>query len=345
MLIQKRCVRMLTASALMFFLGMPLAHSKMAVVVTTDKIENLLFYPKHRVAATTLSLNQTQVKNETPGRIVSLPPLVGDVVQKGAVLATLDCRDQTYQKQQSQAALEGTQARLDLLTWQLKQSKQLAENKNASLEKIKTLESELKLMQAQLQTHVSQLDYAALQVDRCQIHAPFDGVVTQRFSHLGEYIGSGTPLVELVSHEELEAQAFFHPEEVLRLQNVQRLQFQVQDKVYPIKIRKQVQNLDQRTHTQEIRFVFTGPRPLPGTLGKVVWQDTHAHLPSELLLQRGQQFGVFIKNKDKAKFVAIQGAREGQPIPMPNPLRDDLIIQGRQQLEDGFELVMKQEVA
>lgn len=329
----------------LLFLSHPLAIAKPPTPVTTEKLENLLFYPQHQVAASILSLNQAQVKAETQGRVIALPRKVGDVVNQGDVLAVLDCRDQDYSLEQHIAAIEGTQARLELLQWQVKQSKQLADQKNASLERVKTLESELKLTQAQLRSQNSQVEYAKHQISRCKIKAPYQGVITKRFIHLGEYTHLGTPVVELVANQDVEVQALFHPEEVRKLSKVNTLHFETRDNVYPIKVRQLVQALNENDHTQEIRFTFTEKTPLPGTLGKVTWQDPWPHLPSELLLQRGQHYGLFIKNHDQAQFIPIEGAREGQPIPLPHGFKQEVIVQGRQQLEDGFDLLTVQENA
>ncbi|HET9843294.1 MAG TPA: efflux RND transporter periplasmic adaptor subunit, partial [Gammaproteobacteria bacterium] len=108
----------------------------------------------------------------------------------------------------------------------------------------------------------------------------------------------------------------------------------------PVKLRTIVQALDDKTHTQEVRLSFESAKPLPGTFGILTWQDSKPYLPAEFISQRNNSLGLFVNKNNKAHFMPIPNALEGQPIPLTSVIKENIIIEGRHSLEDGVALLL-----
>ncbi len=305
------------------------------VPVTCANLNSIVLHPTQEVSAHVFSTNHAQISSQTYGEIQSIKVDVGQKVQQGEILAVLACDDQTLNLQQAQSVLPGTQAKIALHEWQLKQTQTLANQNNISKERIKTLSSELNWYQSQLSIQKNQVSSAQLQVQRCTIKAPFSGVITQRSAQLGEFIQQGSPLFKLLEHDKLEVKAYLHPSQISLIPQASKIYFKHNDKTYPLTIKAQVAGLDNKTHTQEIRLTFTGQHPMSGTIGTLVWEDPRPHLPAAYISKRDHQYGLFLNIGDKAHFVELKNAKEGSPVALPVLLKGDLILEGRHQLKQG----------
>lgn len=319
------------------------SHATQKIPATLKPLESVIFYPKQEVSAIVLPVHDATVSAQTQGQIESWQSDIGKFVNKGDILVKLNCDDQQANAKALSSGLSGIKAKINFYEWQLKQNKRLATQNNASQERVKTNESELAFYKAQLQTQSHQLTQANLQVSRCNIKAPFDGVITHKLSDLGEYVTPGKPVLRMVSKDDLQVQVHAHPVQASLLPKAKHLFFKDEGHFYPVKLASKVQSLDLNTHTQEVRFEFKSQKPLPGTLGTIVWEDARAHIPAEYISQRGHQLGLFISERNKAKFVPIKDAAEGRPVLLPDHIAGQIVIEGRHQLNDGYELLLNTE--
>ena len=77
---------------------------------------------------------------------------------------------------------------------------------------------------------------------------------------------------------------------------------------------------------------------MAGVNGLLVWSSPISHLPAYLLQLREKQYGIFVINKNKAKFIPLSSAEEGRPIAINNEERWKnwrLVVNGRHGLIDG----------
>lgn len=329
-------VRLFGLAPMVAFLALPLsAH---ALQYTQANLSSMAFYPKQTVSATVISQQHSQIRAQTSGEIAKIVADVGNTVKAGEVLAVLNCDDQTLAMTQIESSLPGTKARAEFLAWQLAQSKTLSAKQNVSQERLKNLETELQVQTSLLKQQENQLKSAKLQVSRCKIVAPFEGVITQRQAQLGDYAQPGAPMFKLLANQDVEVQAYIHPEMISLLPSSKQIVFKTDRHIYPVRIRAQVAGLDDKVHTQEVRLTFTKAKPLPGELGTLEWVDSRPHIPAKLLSRRNDQLGIFLNKEATATFVVIPQAREGSPAQLPSHLQGQIILEGRHQLIDGQSL-------
>ncbi|GAC1030740.1 hypothetical protein thsps21_15670 [Pseudomonas sp. No.21] len=134
--------------------------------------------------------DQAVLASELAGRITEMPYAEGQAFKKGEVLVRFDCA--AYQAQLN-AANAATRAARE----ELKNKQQLAALN--SVGRFEVALAEARQAQSQAEAQVYQV-----QVQRCQVKAPFDGQVVSRRVQPHESVPSGAPLLEVVDNRTLE---------------------------------------------------------------------------------------------------------------------------------------------
>jgi len=130
-----------------------------------------------------------EIKAETEGRVVELGAERGSAVGRGERIARLDTRDRNAVVQRAEALIEYRrqqyEAALRLEGQQLIAQLQIAEAK------------------ADLAAAEAELEAARLDLARTTIVAPFDGMLEERSVELGDYVGTGDPIAQIVDNDPL----------------------------------------------------------------------------------------------------------------------------------------------
>ncbi|MDH4557005.1 efflux RND transporter periplasmic adaptor subunit [Pseudomonas sp. BN417] len=134
--------------------------------------------------------HQAVLASELAGRIVDMPYAEGQAFKKGEVLVRFDCS--AYQAQ-----LNAANAAVRAAREELRNKQQLAALN--SVGRFEVALAEARQAQSQAEAQVYQV-----QVQRCQVKAPFDGQVVARKVQPHESVASGAPLLEVVDNRTLE---------------------------------------------------------------------------------------------------------------------------------------------
>ncbi len=137
-------------------------------------------------------VREVEVKSKASGEILRLRADIGDVVERGALLAEIDPRDVQNRYDQSEADLAVAQAQLDIARAQLDRQQRLldadvitqAEFENATLS---FANAEASLVRAQ-----TNFDLAQLQLADVRIRAPMDGTIIVKNVEEGAVIQSAS---------------------------------------------------------------------------------------------------------------------------------------------------------
>ena len=290
--------------------------------------------PVLSVPATVVSLNRSELAAETRGRILAIEVRVGDRVQAGDLLVRLDCRAQRNALQRARAALEQARAAERLAERELERARGLVDAQNISRELLDQRENALLQARAAGVAAAAGLADAELEVSRCRVSAPFEGLVLDRLASVGELAVPGTPLLQLLDTARLEVVAEV-PLSIPPPTPGDEVWLEVDGRSHPLKPRGWVDAVETRSRTRQARWLFKGTPALPGSPGRVLWRSRAPHVPADLLVRRNGQLGVFIAQQGHARFLALPGASEGHPAPAPALAGDVLLVrEGRHGLED-----------
>ena len=279
------------------------------------RFADIAIYPQRSAPATALSLNETQISSQLQALVADIPVEVGQAVKRGAKLLSLDCADYRLNAQLAEARQRAAQARLELAATRLTRNIRLREQNLSSQDALDTQRAENAVGAADLDVARAELQRARLQVSRCVISAPFEGVVIARQAAVGQLANIGSPLLTLVDSGAMELSANVAASEIPSLQAARQRWFE-HDSRYPVSLLRIGAVLDSRTRNQEVRLQFVDKRPLPGAAGKVLWLDPRPHLPAEAIVSRGGKTGFFVSVDGRAKFIALPDAISGLPWPV-----------------------------
>jgi membrane fusion protein, multidrug efflux system len=313
----------------------PSLASADAVPVTVGRVADIALHPELDAPAAVVSLNDSRISAELAARVLQVPVRVGDRVEQGDLLVQLDCADHELSERREQAAAKGLEARLGLARSQLERTRVLVEQKNVSQELLDQRRAELATLEAERDMQEVTLAAARRNVEKCRVHAPFDGVVLERLASVGELAGPGTPLLHLLDLGALEVSAQVQATQVPSLAGAVEIALVDQAQRYPLRLRTVAAALDPRMRSQEVRLELLGERAPPGTAGRIVWRNGAAHLPAELLVRRDGGLGVFVERDGVAHFHRIPDALEGQPARIELPADTRIVLAGRNRLQAG----------
>lgn len=289
--------------------------------------------------ATVASLNLVTPAAEIAARIEAIPVLPGTRVAAGDVLVRLDCQRHELLLARSGHLIDALIAQRELASAQLRRADKLVKQKNASEELVDQRRSELRRLDAELAAQRNDREQRERDVADCELRAPFDGILIERLLNVGDYATVGTPVIRLLDDRNIEVSAQVLPAEAEALQAAEGPVFIQSGQRYPLQLRAVTAAQDPVTRTREARLTFTANRALPGSAGRLQWQDRRPSVPAHLLVARDEQLGIFIIVDGKASFVAIPDAIEGRPARLPTDPRltdtTPVITTGRHALHDG----------
>ena len=91
--------------------------------------------------------------------------------------------------------------------------------------------------------------------------------------------------------------------------------------------------VETRVQTARLAFVFD---PMPaGTTGTLEWLGARGQLPADLVVRRGDRYGVFAAEDGVARFLELPAAEEGRPVAIGLPDDTLLVTRGADRLQDG----------
>lgn len=291
------------------------------VRVTARALDDVLSQPQYSAPATVESLNETQLSALLNAQIIAVNVRPGDSITQGQTLVELDCSD-------ARLALENAEAQQELAQKEFNRLSKLRQSSVATEQQFNTAQTNLR--QARVASRQAQL-----QISRCEVNAPFDGVVTARQASLGALAAPGTPLLTLVDLSRLEVSAQISTSDLDSLKDADALVFDDGRQQVPVTLRSLSPVINPTSRNSEARMTFTGETAPAGASGRLRWQGATGVIPADLLLERGGKLGVFVAEGNTARFVALPSARAGQAARTELPAETQLIIDGRFGLNDG----------
>lgn len=322
--------------ALCLTLWWPAARAGEPVPVQAVPFGRLAIHPERSVPATVLSLNDSELAAELRATVIDIPVRVGDRVSAGDLLAKLDCREYRLALQEAEANLRAARARLALARRQLERARSLQDQRNISEELLNQRQTELEVAGTEADRARVQRDRAALDVSRCDLKAPFDGIVVERLGDVGELASVGSPMVRLVDSTRLEVSARIPVDAMAGLEQAGEIWLEAGGGRFPLALRAVTPVVEPSARSVEARFLFGAQeKALAGAAGRVVWRAVQPHVPADLLVRRNGRLGVFVVEAGEARFVPVPDAREGQPARLELDPKTRVVTEGRFGLNDG----------
>ncbi|MCW8964539.1 MAG: efflux RND transporter periplasmic adaptor subunit [Gammaproteobacteria bacterium] len=171
------------------------------VVVTQAQLGTII--NELRLSGTVSSPRVARLSTEVSGLIKDIHVDEGSAIKAGEILISLDTELENLSLQAARATTQRARAELDDARRRLADGKQLAKQKTVSANELKSLQAEVNIASATLQRYSAEEQLQQSRLQRHQLSAPFDGIISKRFIESGEWIKPGDAVMELVANENL----------------------------------------------------------------------------------------------------------------------------------------------
>lgn len=165
------------------------------------------------------------IGNETDGlRLAQVNVNVGDIVQRGQLLATFAADTVKAELAQSQAAVAEAEAVLAEAADNVKRAIELQGSGALSAQQIQQYRTTEKTALARLKSAQAQLDTQQLRLKQTQVLAPDNGIISARTATVGAVLPVGQELFRLIRGSRLEWRAEVSAQDLAKLQPGQMVQ-------------------------------------------------------------------------------------------------------------------------
>lgn len=190
----------LATLSLMVAFALP-AQEPPPVIIT--KAERAEIVEELSLSGTLTSPRTARLSPEVDGRVAAITVDAGHRVGAGETLLKLDDEIARLELTQAQAVLRQAAAELDDARRRLSEARDLAERASIADTEVRAREAELQTDSAVVDRRRAEVAYQAALVERYSVEAPFAGVIARRHTDLGEWVGPGTNVLEIVAIDRL----------------------------------------------------------------------------------------------------------------------------------------------
>jgi membrane fusion protein (multidrug efflux system) len=155
------------------------------------------------LTGTITARDRASLSPRVSGLVSAVHVTAGDRVDKGALLLSLDPTLEKLGLMEARAASAEARAVMDEARRRRDEARRLGPSKGVAESEIRAAEAELKIAQAKLERLHSAERYKEELVARHDVYAPFTGVIARRLAEEGEWVNTGTPVMEIVGTKNL----------------------------------------------------------------------------------------------------------------------------------------------
>ncbi len=304
--------------------------------VTVVTYADIAVYLDRQAAARVESLDEARLSAQVSATVKRIPVRPGQMVAAGELLLELDPADYQIQANAARARLEAADAALDMARLRVERARRLAPQNFVSEDQLLEAETRYRQAQAEHEGARQELSAAELALDRTRIKAPFSAVVTDRLIGVGALAAPGTPLLELVSVDELEVVAGVSPELADGLARAEPVRFESGGRSEAVQILRLAAVITRGGRNRQARLGFVDASLPAGSEGRIRWTDPRPALPAQYIVQRDDRLGVMLLADDKTvDFLTLPEADSGRPHLLDLPGDTQLIDDGRRRVSPG----------
>jgi len=163
------------------------------------------------------SRSSPEIAAEVSGRVISVIADIGDVVDKGQVLAQIDSEKYDLQLAQSKAEIARLSALLVNQELDLKRAEKLFKDNLVSEEMMDRTRAEFNALSEQINAANAQLRNSERLIAETEIKAPIKTKVAAKYVDIGDYIQNGMIVYELVDTKHLRVALSFPEYQSIKL--------------------------------------------------------------------------------------------------------------------------------
>jgi len=310
------------------------AGGNMPVPVHVVPARQIELAPTRWMPGTVIGRFDSRVAAEVEGRIESLVD-IGDQVTKGMVITRIDDTTFRIQVEEARAQIMPIEARLAFYNRETERLEKLADQNVAARNQLDEMISNRDQARGDLQIRRAQLQNARDKLKRTEIHAPFDGVITQRYKMEGEWVTAGEEIVRLVNTNRLEIQVRVPVESARLISQGDTLQVRDSEKEIDARVITMVPVGDELSRLYEVRLALDESDWLTGHAVRVSIPTGEPRqvvaVPRDALVIRSDDITVF----------RILGDETAEAVSVTTGIAKDHLIEVRGDINPGDRVVIR----
>jgi len=290
---------------------------------------------------------------ELGGVVESYSADIGDRVESGQTLVSIDPTDYRLALKETEANLEVAQVRLDAAKKSFERTKKLLPRKIITPDAFDKSEMDYKSSRATVARVKTLVDIARERLNKTRIRAPFSGLIASRKVEIGQIVGTGQPLMALVDLDSVRVLIHLPERDYVHLDRDDPITVAIEaspESVFKGRIDRIGIKADERTNTFDVEILVDNPDLFlkAGMTARV--RVTTAVIPSVIMipqsavLYRQNRREVFVAGPDqKAEVREIElGRSEGALVQILKGLvpGDRLVVTGGQYLKSGDRIMI-----
>jgi len=286
---------------------------------------------------------------EVAGVLSTLEARDGDFVTTGQLLGRLDIRQQSAALALAKAQEKEVAAQLELAKLNLQRVDSLLAQSLISQREADDARLTVEATQARLETTQASVRNAEIVIEKSELRAPFDAVVSKRITEPGSIVGPSVPIVRLVSVGEREAHVGISPKFANMAVVGESYTLYAEGKAISAKLRSVGADVDPQTLT--VLAVLTLPKDQSVRVGQTVAlefeervNETGGWLPITALLEGDKGLWTVLVTKENAAGELITAREsveivysEGERVFVRGTVADEtnVVASGMQRLSPG----------
>lgn len=285
---------------------------------------------------------------EVSGAVKTYFADMGDSVEKNQALVKINPVDYQLALNEAKANLASAQAQLDLAKKSYERSKILLPRDVISKDTFEKSESQYKAALAGINRVKAMVDIAQERLKKTIIRAPFPGLVAARMVEVGQTIGAGQPVMNIIDLELMRIKISLSEKDYIRLDQNDPVSVSV-DTFPQNSLNSRIDLIgvkaDPRTSTFDVEILVDNPELIlkAGLTARVrITTDIISNailIPQSTILYRENSQEVFIVGADNKaqRRILLLGVTVGADVQVLSGLtsKDKLVITGGQYLEPG----------
>lgn len=314
-------------------------------IVSVVQVENRALSPTIMVIGSVHSRNNAELTSGIDGKLEWVQE-AGTLVKAGEVVARLEQTRLALQKEQQEAQIEYEQVSLTRLDREYSRLKKLIKSNNASEMELDKAQSDRDLAAANLKLEQIKLKMILDSLNRTEVKATFDGIITERKHQAGEDIGRSESIIAITDPNNLEIRLHAPLKHSRRVKVGDELKLYHTQGEFHGNIRSLIPVSDIRSQTFEARIDLPIEMHDSFSVGELVSlalpiapKQLTTLVPRDAIILRSTGAYVFkIDSNNKAVKVPVElGDGEGEWIAINGDINDSdtVVIRGAETLQDG----------
>jgi RND family efflux transporter MFP subunit len=341
--------------------GAPGGGGGRAQQVQTDVVSSGRISEKIALTGSLKAKESVDVNPKIAGRLIKIGVEVGQPIARGALLGVIEDDEITQQIERSKASIAVVDAsiaqrdaELQNAKVELERKKKLVEEGILSRTELDGLETRFRVAQSQVelaraQRRQSEAELRELNIRRGQtrVFAPISGIIARRHVDTGAMVSSGTPIVTIVNVSPMVIAATASERDLPRIRRGAVVNVTIDslpNQTFVGKVMRIVPLLDPSTRNGQVEIEIPNRNGmLKGEMFARIELNLGSErettlLPRDALVYRGDQPGVYLIEKDAAKFLPVEtGLTQEDKVEVVSGLKvgDVVITRGSNLIKDG----------